>query len=121
MLGQRFIVRTDQQALKFLLEQRIVQPEYQRWVSKLLGYDFEIQYKPGLENKAVDALSRMPPGPYLTVMTAPTLLDVDLIKSEVQNDPGLAKILDDLVQDRDSHPKYSVARKLAVQRPNGLI
>lgn len=35
LLGHRFIVRTDQQALKHLLDQRQVRPEYQRWVAKL--------------------------------------------------------------------------------------
>lgn len=30
LLGQRFIVRTDQQALKHILEQRAVQPKYQK-------------------------------------------------------------------------------------------
>lgn len=108
LLGQRFIVRTDQQTLKFLLEQRIVQPEYQRWVSKLLGYDFEIQYKPGLDNKAADALSRMAPGPYLNVLSTPNLLDVELIKLELQVDEYLTKIMTDLKQDPDSHPKFSL-------------
>lgn len=51
LLGQRFIMRTNQQALKYLLEQRIVQLEYHKWISKLLGYDFEIQYKPSLKDK----------------------------------------------------------------------
>jgi len=58
--GQTFVVRTDQQALKYLLKQRIGTPAQQKWVFKLLGYDFTVEYKRGRENKAADALSRVP-------------------------------------------------------------
>ncbi|KAA0033719.1 Transposon Tf2-6 polyprotein [Cucumis melo var. makuwa] len=57
VLGRKFTILSDQKALKFLVEQREVQPQFQRWLTKLLGYDFEILYQPGLQNKAVDALS----------------------------------------------------------------
>ncbi|MCI18591.1 hypothetical protein A2U01_0039745, partial [Trifolium medium] len=33
--------------------------DQQNWAAKLLGYQFEIVYKPGLENKGADALSQM--------------------------------------------------------------
>ena len=42
LLGRRFIIRTDQKSLKFLFEQRVIGPENQRWVFKLLGFDFKI-------------------------------------------------------------------------------
>ena len=36
----------------------MIGPEYQKWVCKIMGFDFEIQYKVGRLNRAVDALSR---------------------------------------------------------------
>ena len=60
LLGHRFLVRTDQQALKHLLEQKVGTPFQQRWVTKLLGFDFCVEYRSGKGNKATDALSRMP-------------------------------------------------------------
>ena len=57
LFGRPFIVRTDHRSLKYLLEQRISTPAQTRWLPKLLGYDYVIEYKKGLENQGVDALS----------------------------------------------------------------
>ncbi|KAL4282814.1 hypothetical protein GQ457_16G014550 [Hibiscus cannabinus] len=59
LLGRKFTIYTDQQALKNLQTQVIQTPEQQKWLSKLLGYDFDILYRPGKSNAAADALSRI--------------------------------------------------------------
>ena len=56
--GETFIIKTDQQSLKYLLHQRIGTPLQQKWLSKLLGYAFVVEYKKGSENVVADALSR---------------------------------------------------------------
>lgn len=55
-----FAVKTNQKALKFLLERKLHTETQLKWITKLMQYDFEIEYKKGKENKTADALSRLP-------------------------------------------------------------
>lgn len=71
LLGRRFTIQTDQRSLRFLLEQRILTPEQQKWMGKLDGYDYEITYKPGVTNKVADALSRRAHSPCLNTLCSP--------------------------------------------------
>ncbi|KAL4592325.1 hypothetical protein LXL04_005316 [Taraxacum kok-saghyz] len=57
LIGRKFTIFTDQRSLKHLLTQVVQTPELYKWATKLIGYDFEILYKPGKENLVADALS----------------------------------------------------------------
>lgn len=59
LLGRKFKVYSDQKSLRQLMQQRVTKGSQQNWLAKLLGYNFDIMYKPGVENKGVDALSRI--------------------------------------------------------------
>ena len=52
------LVRTDHQPLTWLNTKPVVTARLARWVVRLTGYDFKIDYVKGKENVVVDALSR---------------------------------------------------------------
>ena len=56
--GRHFKVKLDHDSLKYFLEQRLSLEEKKKWVTNMLGYDFEIIYKNGKPNVVADALSR---------------------------------------------------------------
>jgi hypothetical protein len=58
LIDRHFKVKIDRDSLKYLLEQIISLEEQQKWITKILGYDFEIVYKKGKKNFVADALSR---------------------------------------------------------------
>lgn len=53
------MIQTDHQSLKYLLEQKLSTLQQQKWLAKLMGLDYEIKFKRGVENKVADALSRL--------------------------------------------------------------
>jgi hypothetical protein len=57
LIGRHFKVKIDHDSLKYFLEQRLSLEEQQKWVNKMLGYDFEIIYKKMKQNVVADALS----------------------------------------------------------------
>jgi hypothetical protein len=59
LLGHKFVLKTDQKSLRSLLDQSLQTPEQQAWLHKFIGFDFQIEYKPGKENIPTDALFRM--------------------------------------------------------------
>jgi hypothetical protein len=97
LLGQSFVVRTDQQSLKFLLEQKVGTPFQQKWITKLLGYDFVVESKKGVENRVVDALSQKEGWEeevIISLLTIPIAGWVEQLKQQYVEDEILQQLLD---------------------------
>nr|GFC42196.1 hypothetical protein [Tanacetum cinerariifolium] len=61
-----------------LLEQRITTLAQMKWLPKLMGFNYEIVYKKGIENEPADALSRVDTGSQLLSMVL-TSVTTDLL------------------------------------------
>jgi hypothetical protein len=57
LLGRKFSIRTDHNSLQYLLQQKTLSTEQQKWMEKLSTFDMEIIHKKGKDNVVVDALS----------------------------------------------------------------
>lgn len=109
LLGRHFIIRTDQQSLRFVMQQREVGADYQKWVSKLIGFDFEIQYKPGFSNRVADALSRKQEGEVeFGALVATQGVDWTELQAEVQRDSILQRIIQELQTNDKKHVNFSI-------------
>lgn len=60
LVGMKFTVVTDCQALVHLNAKKTSNPQIARWATLLSEYDFEVRHRPGDKMTHVDALSRAP-------------------------------------------------------------
>ncbi|KAA0038302.1 peroxidase 64 [Cucumis melo var. makuwa] len=99
----------------------VLAPQYKKWIAKLLGYSFEVVYKPGAENRAADALSRKPDEAQLFGLSVPVTIDLDVIKKEVFQDPKYEKIVEQIKQNEEStESNYSLQNGLLMYK-NRLV
>lgn len=113
--GHHFVIRTDHQSLKYLLEQRLNTLLQQKWLAKLMGLDYEISYKKGKENLVADALSRVNPlpeeGELKEILTVQQGWLVEVLDSYT-NDPEVQSILEGIAVKDPTYKLYQYAKGL---------
>ena len=62
LFGRAFVVYTDHRPLTYLQSVRNPKGRMARWIARLQEFTFEVRYRPVLENKVADCLSRLTEG-----------------------------------------------------------
>jgi len=57
--GKAFVIKTNHFSLKYLMEQKITTAFQGKWLSKLMGFDYEICYRKGKENVVANGLFKV--------------------------------------------------------------
>ena len=83
LLGHSFIILTDHKSLKELMNQAVQTPEQHKYLARLLGFDYEIQYRAGKSNIVADALSRSMQAS-LFIISVPHFVFLDELRRELQ-------------------------------------
>uniref|UniRef100_A0A453EUM5 Integrase catalytic domain-containing protein n=1 Tax=Aegilops tauschii subsp. strangulata TaxID=200361 RepID=A0A453EUM5_AEGTS len=101
------IIRTDQESLKYIQEQKITEGIQHKLLLKLLGYNFTIEYKKGKENKAADALSRVKHAVSALFTTATSPAWVKEVVSSYQQDDKIKELIAECFVDKSTDNAYS--------------
>lgn len=121
LLGLKFTVITDCNALRATLTKRDLIPRIARWWMAIQEYNFDIQYKPGHSMSHVDALSRNPQSSQLEINNdlMPSILRItqeDWLLSLQLNDSNIQRIRN-LLEDKE----YSEVKKNYIVKNNKLF
>lgn len=113
------IIRTDQQSLRYIQDQRLVEGIQHKLLIKLLGYNYSIEYKKGKDNKAADALSRMPNQSNVMAISVVQPMWVEEVHKTYAQDDYCLQLVAKLSLAPNSTPGFSLAN--GIIRHNGKI
>lgn len=106
LLGNPLIIKTDQQSLRFITNQRLTEGIQHKLLLKLLEFDYTIEYKKGKENIVVDALSRRDSKCHAMTVCVPEWIED--VKLSYIDDADSAKLLRKLAKDTGPVSQYTV-------------
>jgi hypothetical protein len=139
-VGNKFVVKTDHNSLKYFLEQKDLSEHQQKWVTKVQAFDFDIEYVKGKKNIVADTLSRRP--------TTCSLMEISAdwkshLLVEYSKDKFACELLDGKVHDdryrvidnvifykdrvylvpriRSQKEDFGSSTRLSISRPSGVL
>lgn len=98
LLGSKFLIQTDHSSLQYLLQQKILSTEQQKWIEKITIFDMDILHNKGKDSVLVDALLRKDKELSLLVVSVVVPEWLNEIRSEYAKDPETSAIINNLPQ-----------------------
>lgn len=88
LLGKHFVIKTNHNSMKYLLDQKITTVLQKQGLTKLLGLDYDIQYKKGADNCVANSLFRrmMDEDPTLNAISVAKPMWVEEVLNSYSND-----------------------------------
>lgn len=117
--GRVFIIRTDHKSLKFMLEQKVYTDAQYKWILKLHGFHYKVEYK-GKENMAANSLSRRGTAT-LSAVTMVTAGWIPQFKEEMEKSEYYTKKKEQWAQGKLDTTKYTMVDELLYYKNRLLV
>jgi hypothetical protein len=108
LLQAKFVIHTDHRSLVHLNEQCLHTLWQQKVFTKLLGLRYQVVYRHGADNQAVDALSHRDHTLELAAMSSPMHTWMSDLQQWYSDDSEAQKLLQQLLMDPAVHPPYKL-------------
>ena len=117
LLDHRFTIITDHRSLKELLTQVIQTPEQHIYLARLMGYDYQIQYRSGAHNQAADALLRcFDQDSTLLSLSMPCPLFMTELYNQLDAHQEYNQLQQEILKNLEKHAGLSLAPKLILRK-----
>jgi len=110
LLQAEFFIHTDHQSLTHLNEQRLHTAWQQKVFARLLGLQYKILYKKGLEDGAAHALSRRSHPEQLLFISSIKHQWLDAVVHSYQDDAAASRLLSQLATQPDLVPHFKMVQ-----------
>ena len=119
LLGHPFVILTDHQSLRDLMTQAVQTPEQHRYLVRLLGFEYSIQYRPGRENGVADALSRVTTedtDASIYMLSIPQFAFLADLRKELNTLPEAVALREKLQEDLTGASEYKLENGLIIHK-----
>jgi len=118
LLGHHFVILTDHRSLKELMNQVVQTPEQHKYLARLLGFDYVIQYRVGKSNVVADALSRSggSTSASLFIISVPHFVFLEYLRRELQTNQDFITLREKILTEAQAYPDHSLAQHLILYR-----